>query len=132
MFKLKGPIISGLILVFFATFVFTRFELYNLIPNIDKMFHVIGGIIVAWYFSRLWRGKLDHFEYAERLVLFMSCVALTGIVWELLEYSTSLPILKNPTLHYYLYSGTLADTLLDIIADLFGAAVFALLYRPRS
>lgn len=133
MFKPKGPIIAGLILMFFGTIIFTRYGLYDYIAHADKMFHFFGGAVVAWYFKELWKDKLKAFNRFEQAIIYMSCVALVGVGWELLEYSTSLPVLMNlPTLNHYLYIGSITDTMIDLIVDISGAAAVSLLNRSRS
>ena len=126
--KVLNPVVVGLAVIFLGAFVFTFFNIYDFVPHLDKVFHVSGGFIVAWFFSNLWGDKLKGFNKFQRLILFMSLAALVGFFWEVMEYSTSQPpFVSHQLLRHYIYGGNLNDTLGDIMADVFGSALFGLL-----
>ena len=128
--KVIPPVIVGIIVVFIGSFVITDFNLYDIYPHIDKFFHVAGGFIVAWFFSQYWITKLGQFSNFERFIILIAMAALVGFVWEVGEFSTSQPPLVNhQLLRHYIYGGNLTDTLGDLMADVFGAAVLGLFAR---
>ena len=129
MLKPKVPIIVGLLIVTVGAYVATHFGLYDTFPHLDKIFHTAGGMVVAWYFSVLWEDQLKGFGPFERVLVFMAMGALIGYFWELAEYSTGqYPLAQFHALHSYLYGGDVTDTLGDLIADVFGAGLFAILF----
>ena len=128
MHRVSKPLIVGIAVIFFGSIIVTEFKLYELIPHIDKMFHVGGGFIVAWFFIRLWTDHFKSFKKFQSFIISLSLAALVGYLWELAEYSTSLPIFTNyPIFSHYLYIGSITDTLGDLFADMFGAGLFTIL-----
>jgi len=124
------PLAVGVLVIIIGTFVITFFDLYYTVPHVDKILHVSGGFIIAWFFSQFWFDKLKDFGQLERLVFFMAIAALVGIFWEIAELSTSFPPLSNfDIVRHYLYHGSLIDTLGDLTADIFGATLFALIRK---
>ena len=123
------PFIFGLIVIFLGSFVVTFFNIYNAFPQLDKLFHVTGGFILAWFFSQIWANELKLLNFFQRLVIYMGVAVLIGVFWEIMEFSTSLPPLyNNQILRHYIYGGSLADTLADLMADILGAGIFGLLW----
>lgn len=130
MTSIRAPIIAGFVVMFLGTFIITYFNLYNTYPHLDKFLHTAGGFIVAWFFVVYWSDKLGAYSRFERLILCTAMAALVGFFWEVAEYSTSFPAFADyPILRHYLYAGSLLDTLGDFMADIFGAAMFALFFR---
>ncbi len=128
--KTTKPFLAGLIVLFLGSFVVTFFNLYDTFPYIDKVFHVTGGFIVAWFFDRFWSEKLNVFHKLEHLVVLVAITALVGFFWEIAEFSTSIPpFVDNILLRHYFYGGSLVDTLGDLTADIFGAVLFYLFKR---
>lgn len=130
--KYSAPFIAGLAVIFIGSFIVTAFNLYDMYPHLDKVFHVSGGFIVAWFFGRYLQDKLTVFTQFERFVILVALGAMIGVFWELGEFSTSIPPLAHhPLLQHYLYIGDLRDTLGDLVADSFGAALYALFSWKR-
>ncbi len=128
--KALTPFIIGLAVIFLGAFVFTFFNIYDSFPHLDKVFHISGGIIIAWFFSNLWSEKFKGFDKFQRVIIFMALGVLVGFFWEIMEYSTSQPpLVSHELLRYYIYGGNLTDTLGDLVADVFGGALFGLLKR---
>lgn len=128
--KIIKPLIVGLVVIFLGSFVVTFFDLYDTFPYIDKVFHFAGGFVVAWFFSQMWFEKLGNFNKSERLLILVSVTTMIGFLWELAEYSTSLPpLVNNILLRHYFYGGSLIDTLGDFVADISGAVVFYFLRK---
>lgn len=114
----------------------TYFNFYNAFPHLDKVLHVSGGFIVAWFFTRLWLGleRIEIFNKFEYLVLCIALAAMVGFFWELMEYTASVPPLEQYYwIHHYIYIGNVTDTLGDLLADIFGGALFGLIdHHTRS
>ena len=126
--KALKPFLAGLIVLFLGSFVVTYFNIYDYFPYIDKLFHIAGGFIVAWFFAVLWTDYLKQASLFQRFVTLLGVAALVGVFWEVAEYSTSIPPLSNfSLLHKYLYIGSLVDSLGDLMLDILGAALAALL-----
>lgn len=124
------PVVVGIILILFGTFATAYFDLYTRFAHFDKILHTSGGFIVAWFFAWYWGSKFNNFNKFERVVLLAAMGALIGFCWELLEFSVSVPPLSaHQLIHHYLYIGDLRDTLGDLVADTFGAALFGFLSR---
>ncbi len=87
---------------------------------------------MAWFFARYWQDKFGSLSFFDRFLILMAMTALVGVFWELAEFSTSIPPLAgHKILQHYLYIGSLVDTLGDLIADILGAALCALLIRKK-
>ena len=130
MLKPRTPIIVGLTIIIVGSFVATKLGWYDAIPHIDKLFHTAAGMVIAWYFSVLWKDQLKAFGPFERVFILLAMGALIGYFWELIEYSTAqYPLDQFHALRHYLYGGDLTDTLGDLIADVFGAGLFAILFK---
>lgn len=128
----RAPFITGLAIIFLGTFIITFFNLYSIFPHLDKVLHASGGFVTAWFFARYWQDKFRTFSSLDHFLILMAITALVGVVWELAEFSTSIPPLANhKLLQHYLYIGSLTDTLGDLVADIFGAAICAILFRKK-
>ena len=128
--KVLKPFITGLLVIFLGSFIVTDFNLYDTFPHIDKLFHVTGGFIVAWFFAVLWVGYLKQASPFQRFLILIAIATLVGVFWEIAEYSTSVQPLSNfSLLHHYIYIGDITDTLGDLLADMFGAALAVLILR---
>ena len=133
MSRIRTPLIVGLCVIFLGTFVITFFDLYSFFPHLDKILHVSGGFLTAWFFARYWQDKFGTFSSLDRFLMLLAITALVGVLWELAEFSTSIPPLAHhKLLRHYLYIGSLIDTLDDLVADIFGAALCALLLRKNK
>lgn len=119
------PFLVGVIVLFVAIVVAKDFGWYDQFFLMDKVFHVLGGAIVAWFAWSLWAKKMKADSWWVRLIFFVGVVALVGLAWEWLEYLSS--ISGNAALIAYIHIGDLADTLKDLLADMVGGSVASLL-----
>ncbi|KKT87180.1 MAG: hypothetical protein A3J46_00170 [Candidatus Yanofskybacteria bacterium RIFCSPHIGHO2_02_FULL_41_11] len=127
------PLICGLIVIIIGSVLATNFHIYSSIVHFDKVLHVSGGLVAAWFFGVIWGSKLSGFSNFEKFLILISLAALIGWVWELMEFIVSASWLAEfPTLHRYIYGGNLIDTIGDLPADIFGASLFALFYISRD
>ena len=128
--KIIKPFLAGLAVIFLGSFIVTDFNLYDTFPHIDKLFHVSGGFIVAWFFAVLWVDYLRQASPFQRFLTLVSVAVFVGVFWEIAEYSTSVyPLSGSSLIQHYLYIGDIVDTLGDLLADMFGAALAALILR---
>lgn len=127
--KVLKPFIAGLIVIFVGAFVITYFNLYDIFPHLDKLFHVAGGFVVAWFLSNFWEDSFKGLNKFQRVIVFMALAGLVGFFWEVAEYSTSTSLFDGHQLiRHYVFGGSNTDTLGDIMADVFGGALFALFF----
>jgi hypothetical protein len=126
--KLLKPVVLGLVIIFFGSFLFTYAHIYDSWPHLDKIFHTTAGFTIAWFFSIFWAEELKSFNKFQRFIIFMGLAAMVGVIWEIMEFTTSLPpFVYHPVLRHYVFGGDVADTLGDLVADIFGASLFGLL-----
>lgn len=126
--KFKAPIFTGLVIMFIAVFPTEWFNLYD-VRYFDKLLHLSGGIISAWFFSIFLRKELGESSKFRATVIVVSIAGLTGILWEFAEYISSAYVFQiAPTIAQYVFIGDLTDTLGDILMDLTGGLSFAIFY----
>lgn len=133
--KFNAPIFAGLIIMFIAIFPTEWFNLYD-VRYFDKLMHLSGGIISAWFFSMFLRKELGVSSKFRAVFIIVSITGLTGVLWEFAEYVSSAYVSQiAPAIAQYMFIGDLADTLGDILIDLTGGLSFAVLYifklKPR-
>lgn len=130
------PLFASFVLLFIGVFIFVEYKLELVIPQSDKILHIIGGIISAWLVYIHYRHIHVHIELPHLRLLIVAGVALIGVIWEFAEYlSGTYGTLISPLLYKYLHGGNLTDTLGDLAADLLGAFIFVLiigLYRKSK
>lgn len=126
--KFKAPIFTGLIIMFIAVFPTEWFNLYD-VKYFDKLLHLSGGVISAWFFSVFLRKELDASSKFRAIIMIVATVSLSGIFWEFAEYVFSAYVSQiAPTIAQYMFIGDLTDTLGDILFDLTGGLSFAVFY----
>ncbi len=86
--------------------------------GIDKLFHMLSGAGIAWFaFLSLRAERWSKGEAAARLLLAVLAIAA---LWEAFEWAlTALP----PPWQLRMHANAIEDTILDIVADVLGAAV---------
>ncbi len=104
----------------------TKFDIYSAIPHFDKILHISGGFIVAWFFARFFQKDLAGVSRFHRFLILVAMAGLVGLIWEFAEFSSSFLAPSHPLLHKYFYGGDLIDTLTDLMADLAGGILYAL------
>lgn len=119
------PVIVGVLGLFLGVIVSSYLHLYTLIPHFDKLMHAFEGFIVAWFFSIFYTTSLSHLSGSQRLILLVAMAGLVGILWEFAEYASSVLTPNHfPGFYGYFHGGNLPDTLIDLLADLFGGLLF--------
>lgn len=130
--KFKAPIFIGLAVLFVAVFPSEWFGLFR-IHFFDKVLHLSGGIISAWFFLIFFRKELGATSKLRAIIIIVSIVSLVGVFWEFSEYISSVYVSQiMPAIARYMYIGDLTDTLGDILFDLTGGLSFTILYILKS
>lgn len=130
----KGfPVIAGFVLLFVGIFLCGYFGWYYQAPHLDKLMHVVGGIIVAWFALSLMQNEITHLATWKQVLIVVSIGAFVGLVWEWAEYASNFTQHSYPLWYHYFHGGDLADTLGDLLADVIGSVLFAgwALYKER-
>jgi len=105
-------------------------HLYSLYPNVDMLFHYIGGLSIAYTVSQI----LSHLESEKItaplnrmliLVLVLSLTATTAVFWEFAEFISDqwLGTTLQPSI---------ANTMQDQFLGILGGSTWALIYFKRD
>ena len=125
--KFIYPIVFGLLILIAGIFVSEAYNLYYLIPPIDKLYHFLGGFALAWLFYSYLAADIFNFSKFKRILAIVSIVCLIGVFWEYAErLSTIYSPQHLPVLYHWFHGGDLNDTLLYILADITGGLFFAI------
>lgn len=124
---MRDKLLQQLALIVFAVFILNTagsfFGWYTLLPWYDKLMHFLGGVwlgfVSVWVLYRLVR------QGAFPVVLFLVCILLGTILWEVLEYFVQ---------HITRAPGALAnmpDSISDVIFGMLGGFVALLFIRRK-
>jgi xanthine/uracil permease len=128
------PVISGLVLLSIGVFFGEIWGWYDHIANFDKVLHVSGGVIAAWFVLTLFQNDIPRMVWWKQLLVLVGITTLIGVVWEWAEFASNFTQHTYPGWYHYFHGGDLADTIGDLVADVTGAVVLSLwvLRRERS
>lgn len=123
---------SVLFFIFLTMFLANEFELYRIIPFLDKFEHLLSGVILSFVGLLIFRN-ITKDEAAGRsqskLAIWFTlyfAVAMAGI-WEVYEFTADYLFGLNTQ------TGSLTDTMTDIICGAVGAAATAIyLFRKAK
>ena len=96
----------------------------------DMTLHFLGGFFMAMFLSAYLKDNLFDGWKLKNFLIILGAVSFIGIVWEFSEYLANLiisPILYD---HYGVrtyFMGDLDDTMNDLLMDILGAGLFALI-----
>ena len=109
-------------------------DLYDHIPYLDKILHILGGITSAWFVLALMQREITHMAPGKQALILMSVTAFIGVAWEWAEFASNYTQYSHPTWYFYFHGGDLADTMIDFVADIAGALLFTglALWKERS
>ncbi len=132
--RARVPVIAGLILIFIGIFMAGQFDWYYKMDHLDKLFHVIGGVIAGWFAFSLVQKEVTTASRWKQLLIVAGIATLIGVVWECAEYASNFTRQSLPLWYHFFHGGDLADTISDLAADISGATLFALwaLWKGRS
>lgn len=121
---------SIFVFIFISMFLAVQFGFYNLIPGLDKLEHLLSGVLLVFVGFLI----LKHINRKEKtlqlstltIVLFclVFAIAMAGC-WEIFEYSV------DKLLGFTTQGGSLDDTMQDIICGTSGAIVSSLFLNYR-
>ena len=124
--KTKYPVAAGTLLLVFHTILASLF-LYVKYPVLDIPMHFFGGLIAAWFFAAYFKNERAKISSIAGIVTIIGSAAIVGVAWEWLEW-----IIDNIFLPDHPFMGGLSDTLFDLVMDLSGACVVALIASRRT
>jgi hypothetical protein len=130
--RLRTPIIFAFLVFFLGIFASGTFGWYARWEHFDTFLHVLGGISVAWFGLVLFQGDLAHLSRWKQTIIFVSFTTLVGIFWEFAEFMAGFGRDVVPWLWYWFHGGELADTMLDLLADILGALALTLWALERE
>jgi hypothetical protein len=128
----RYPVLAGLLLIFIALIVGEYYGLYYSIPYFDKAMHVIGGAVAAWFVLALLQEEITHMAGWKQVLIVISVTAFIGIVWEWAEYLSQYTQYNYPLFYKYFSGGDLPDTLSDIVADIVGGGIAAIIALKKE
>ncbi|MBR2568767.1 MAG: hypothetical protein IKE34_06235 [Paenibacillus sp.] len=120
---------SILLFIALTMMVANMFSMYGFIPYLDKIEHLLSGVILAfvgmYLYSRLIKSHESPGMPAHKLGIWFSlwfAIAMAG-VWEIYEFTVDHLFGLNSQ------NGSLTDTMLDMICGTIGAIIAALYLR---
>ena len=124
--SLVPEIITLTILVGAGHLLFERYSFYYIIPKLDMLMHLLGGILIGLIVLKIFftgkRAMIAHQHKVFTAVVAFVCVMIVGVGWEVFEYGVGLtPLYKVAT----------QDTLSDLVFDASGALVAVLWYFKK-
>jgi len=125
--KFGAPFTLGVIIIILASLISELYGLAYTYIYFDKGLHVAGGLIAGWIVYRFLERELSLVSSIKFLLILVSGVLFIGVFWEFAEYWAGQNKDTYPLLYRYFRGGGLADTLLDLAADMLGALMFGLL-----
>ncbi|MEK7638466.1 MAG: hypothetical protein AAB375_03525 [Patescibacteria group bacterium] len=127
------PLIAGLIVLSVGIFFGVWWNLYDYIPHLDKILHILGGVTAAWFVLALMQREITHMGAWKQTLILVSISALIGVVWEWAEFASNYAQYSHPIWYFYFHGGDLADTMIDLAADTVGALLLTAwaLYKER-
>lgn len=135
--KLSVYIAPAVIVFLFGIFPTEWLNLYTRYPYADKILHIAGSMAIAWLASALLRKDARRLSPLFFVLFLVGVTTLAGVVWEIAEYGATVLRPTFPTIYRYFHGGDLADTIGDLISDVTGGTLLAVLlawlkYKTRS
>lgn len=103
------------------------FRLFKLFPPLDIPFHLLGGIVITYFYRVVIRhaqklvGEIPH---PVQVLFAFTCAGTTTILWEfyenILDFFTGTHMVRG-----------LQDTIMDLLLGLAGALIFSLFSQKR-
>jgi hypothetical protein len=132
--RTRWPVVAGIALIVFGIVAAEQWGLYYRIPNFDKVLHVTGGAIAAWFALSLLQDDVTRLKPWKQALIIVAIACTIGTVWEWAEFFSNGTQHTFPVWYHYFHGGDLTDTIGDLIADVTGAVLFAgwVLYKERA
>ena len=126
---MKKPI-SFLILALILNLVGIYYQWYLSYSWFDQVLHFSGGLFIAMFFSAYLKEHLFHNSKLKNTLIILGATSFIGVTWEFAEYianqTLTEPFYRYFQVHVY-FMGDLNDTVNDLLMDILGAGVFAVL-----
>lgn len=129
--RARTPLFFGLLILLVGIFAAEYWDLYHLVPHLDKLLHVLGGIVVGWLALAFLQDDIVRLSGWKQALIIVSVACLVGVLWEFAEFAADF----SPVwLYHWFHGGDLADTMGDLASDVGGGLIFALwaLRKERS
>jgi len=126
--KIILPLFTGIIILFFGIYVSGRLAIYEDFPHFDSVMHFLGGATIAWFVV----GRASH---RGQWVSFQKTLCITvavGILWEIAEWFSGVAFAPGSVVYKYFSGGGPLDTVVDVLLDIAGAALFYAFYRRSN
>lgn len=123
--RLRTPLLFALLLLGVGIFASGHFGWYAKWEHFDTLMHALGGVIAAWIGLALLQNELTHLAAWKQVLVFVSFATLAGVLWEFAEYMAGFGRDVVPWLWRWFHGGDLADTIIDLAADIVGALAFS-------
>ena len=135
--KLSIYVAPAIIIFLFGIFPAEWLNIYTRYPYMDKVMHIAGSMAIAWLASALLRKDAKRLSPLFFVLFLVGTTALVGVLWEIAEYGATVLRHTFPLIYQYFHGGDQADTIADLISDVFGGAFLAVVlawlkYGPRS
>ena len=125
--KYLYPLVFGFLIFFIGVFISGFLHLYDIIPNLDKIYHTLGGFAVGWFFYNYLFSNNQSFSNFKQIIVIASTTCFIAVIWEYAERLSTLYSLQYAPLFYrWFRGGSFNDTLLDIGAGMTGSLIFML------
>ncbi len=124
--KLYASAFSAIVILVLAILFGVRLGLYDTVPYLDKVFHLLGGATLAAFALSWFEKDLDRIPRGIAILFAVGIATIIGIFWEVGEASSG-TLAKDvfPLFYKYFHGGGLWDTLGDLVVDVVGALALA-------
>lgn len=119
------PVSAGILLLLVGIVLGERYLLYDKVPYFDKILHLTGGVIVAWFFDYIFFEEIKHMAHWKIILVLVSSACFIGVLWEFAEYLSTFSRHTYPLLYHYFHGGNFADTMSDLTADIVGGILLS-------
>ena len=96
----------------------------------DTAQHFTGGFFVGMLMYYYLKDRLRDGEFIKNMLIIVGSTIFIGVVWEFAEYAANQTLIE-PTYKYFgiraYFMGDLDDTVMDMLMDISGGALFYLL-----
>jgi hypothetical protein len=130
--RIGAPLIFCVLIAVVGIFLSEYLNLYALWSEYDTFLHLLGGIGIAWLGTALLGNDVAPLSAWKKALIFVSFAAFIGLLWEFAEFLAGFARGWAPWLWHWFHGGGLADTLLDLAADIAGALTFAIAFLSRK
>ncbi|OGM96280.1 MAG: hypothetical protein A3B86_04015 [Candidatus Yanofskybacteria bacterium RIFCSPHIGHO2_02_FULL_38_22b] len=94
---------------------------------IDVILHFAGGFFVAMFMADYLKDRLVSGQWIKNYLIVVGATIFVGVVWEFAEFIANQTLIE-PFYRWFgvkaYFMGDLADTMYDLLMDIFGALVY--------